>query len=394
MSRSVILSLAPHKERLVGKSKPNLEVASVVPELTERRQLLLKLVIQEFIDRASPVASELLVRKYELPMSSATVRHEFAALEELGYLVQLHTSAGRIPTDAGYRCFVEHLMDDKPISIEEQATIREQFYNVHGDLQQWIQLAASLLAHKAKAASVITPPRAYQVQIKHLELISINDMVILMVLVLHGGTVKQQVITLDTPYTQKELRSISTHINEHSADKPIEHLEQLIQRDPTLYQSEFSPFEQHILQLVIRSMRQFEEEINQQIYSDGLLEILSQPEFLPTLMKQEDSNRAIERMRQMLEVLRSSKTLGTLLLQTLTQDDVQVIIGEEHPDKELHQYSVILSRYGVDGEVAGVLGVIGPTRMSYPQSIAAVRYLSLVMSDLLKELYGSDPQLS
>jgi heat-inducible transcriptional repressor len=141
-------------------------------------------------------------------------------------------------------------------------------------------------------------------------------------------------------------------------------------------------------------MRQFEEEINQQIYSDGLLEILSQPEFLPTLMKQEDSNRAIERMRQMLEVLRSSKTLGTLLLQTLTQDDVQVIIGEEHPDKELHQYSVILSRYGVDGEVAGVLGVIGPTRMSYPQSIAAVRYLSLVMSDLLNELYGNEPHLS
>ncbi len=365
-----------------------------MPELTERRQLLLKLVIQEFIDRASPVASELLVRKYELPMSSATVRHEFAALEELGYLAQLHTSAGRIPTDAGYRCFVEHLMDDKPISIEEQATIREQFYNVHGDLQQWIQLAASLLAHKAKAASVVTPPRAYQVQIKHLELISISDMVILMVLVLHGGTVKQQVITLDTPYTQQELRSISTHINEHSADKPIEQLEKLIQRDPTLYQSEFSPFEQHILHLVIRSMRQFEEEINQQIYSDGLLEILSQPEFLPTLMKQEDSNRAIERMRQMLEVLRSSKTLGTLLLQTLTQDDVQVIIGEEHPDKELHQYSVILSRYGVDGEVAGVLGVIGPTRMSYPQSIAAVRYLSLVMSDLLNELYGNEPHLS
>jgi heat-inducible transcriptional repressor len=384
--------MLPTQERLVGIN--HVEVTPVVPELTERRQLILKLVIQEFIDKASPVASESLVRRYELPMSSATVRHELATLEELGYLTQLHTSAGRIPTDAGYRCFVEHLMDDNPISNAEQMTIREQFSQARGNLEQWIQIAASLLAHQAKVASVVTPPRAYQVQLKHLELISINDMVMLMVLVLHGGTVKQQVITLDTPYTQQELRSISTHINERSVDKTAEGIEDLIQRRYTVQQGEFTPFEQHILHLVMHSMRQFEAEMNQQIHSDGLLEILSQPEFLPTLMKQEDSNRAIARMREMLELLRNSKSLGTLLLQALTQDDVQVIIGEEHPHKEMQPYSVILSRYGVGGEVAGVLGVIGPTRMSYPRSISAVRYLAVVMSDLLRELYGNEPHLS
>lgn len=121
--------------------------------LTERRQAILKLVIQEFVETACPVASEALVRKYRLNVSPATVRNELAALEELGYLTHLHTSAGRVPTDAGYRFFVENLMERTTLSLAEQRTIRHQFYQVRGELDQWIQLAGAVLARTTQNAS-------------------------------------------------------------------------------------------------------------------------------------------------------------------------------------------------------------------------------------------------
>jgi heat-inducible transcription repressor HrcA len=125
-------------------------------DLTDRRRLILKLAIQEFIESSQPVASDLLVRKYRLNVSPATVRNELAALEELGYLTHLHTSAGRVPTDAGYRYFVENLMDRTPLSATEQRTIRHQFYQVRSELDQWIQLAGAVLARTAQNASVVT----------------------------------------------------------------------------------------------------------------------------------------------------------------------------------------------------------------------------------------------
>src|SRR5215212_7818381 len=203
-------------------------------EMNERRELVLKLVVQEFIENPlTPVASELLVRKYGLNVSSATVRNELAALEELGYLMHLHTSAGRVPTDAGYRYFVENLMDRMPLSQTEQRTIRHQFYQVRSELDQWIQLAGAVLARTAQNASVVTPPRAYQSRFKHLELIAIHDTTVLLVLVLHDGTIRQQTFTLDTAHQQEDLSRSATRINERCHDASISKFEELLLQDRT-----------------------------------------------------------------------------------------------------------------------------------------------------------------
>jgi len=130
-------------------------------EMTERRRLILKLVIQEYIENPEPVGSETLTRKYGLTVSSATVRNELAALEDLGYLTHLHTSAGRVPTDAGYRYFVANLMERTPLSPTEQRTIRHQFYQVRSELDQWIQLAGAVLARTAQNASLVTSCAVY-----------------------------------------------------------------------------------------------------------------------------------------------------------------------------------------------------------------------------------------
>jgi heat-inducible transcriptional repressor len=355
--------------------------------LTERRQIILKLVVQEFVETATPVASETLVRKYRLNVSPATVRNELAALEDLGYLTHLHTSAGRVPTDAGYRFFVENLMERTPLSLPEQRMIRHQFYQVRGELDQWVQLAGAVLARTAQNASVVTPPRtAERLRFKNLELISIHETMALAVLVFHGGIVKQQTFSLDAARTPDDLRRCAARLSDFLADLTISGVEDLIAREA---QPTFGDFERAVLDLVVRAMLAFEEHVQEQIHSDGLIEMLSQPEFIPALAR-EDAERAVERMRRALEILKSGRGLGPLIPQALASDGVQVIIGGENSADEMREYSVVLARYGVDRAVAGVLGIIGPTRMAYPRSISTVRYISSLMSNLLAELYNSE----
>jgi heat-inducible transcriptional repressor len=303
----------------------------------------------------------------------------------------MHTSAGRVPTDAGYRYFVENLMERTPLSPAEQRTIRHQFYQVRGELDQWIQLAGAVLARTAQNASVVTPPRADQLRFKSVELIGIHDAIVLVVLVFHGGTVKQQTLTLDAARPQEELRRDAGRISERFADATITRIEEIVAQ-ARLQPNVFNELEMTVVELIARAMRQFEDQLKEQIYSDGLIEMLSQPEFFPTLIKEDDAQRALSRMRRVLDLLKSGKGLAPLILQALANEGVQVVIGGEHSEDEMREYSVVLARYGVDGSATGVLGIIGPTRMPYPRSISTVRYISSVMSDLLSELYGADPR--
>ena len=347
-------------------------------EMSERRRQILKLVIQAYVETSVPVGSETLLRAYGLSVSSATVRNELAALEELGFLTHLHTSAGRIPTDAGYRYFVENLMDRTPLSATEQRTIRHQFYQIRSELDQWIQLAGAVLARTAQNVALVTPPRAYQARFKHLELISIHDVLVLVVLVLHDGTIRQQTQVLERAYPQEELSRCAAHISERGRDQLIPQIEDMLANERSDAPI-FSELERQVIEMVLRSMHQFEEQLNSGLHSDGLMEALNQPEFAQ-----------VGRVRQVLEIVQGGKALGTLIPQALASNGVQVVIGGEHAWDEMREYSVVLSRYGVANSVAGVLGVIGPTRMAYPRTISTVRYISRVMSDLLDDMYGGE----
>jgi len=345
-------------------------------ELSERRRRILKAVIQQYIDTATPVASQDLATS--MGVSSATIRNEMAALEEAGFLTHLHTSAGRVPTDTGYRYFVENLMDRSPLSLQEQRTIKHQFYQVRSELDQWLHLAAAVLSRTAHAAAVVTPPRAYESRFKHLELIAINDAIVLVVLVLHEGTVKQQTLPAEPNVTQESLSRSANRINALCDNATAAVITAMAHAAAGL-EPPLSGFELTVLELIGRAIQQFEDQMNDLIHHDGLLEMLSQPEFMQ-----------VARVREMLSILQGGAMLDTLIPQALASNGVQVIIGGEHGRDELRDYSVVLSRYGVDGETAGVLGVIGPRRMAYPRSISTVRYIAGVMSDLLNDLYGMD----
>src|SRR5438128_5729021 len=198
--------------------------------LSQRKQQILRAIVDEYIHSATPVASETLVRKYAMNFSSATVRHELAGLEEAHLIYQPHTSAGRVPTDLGYRFFVEYLMEESALSLDEQRLIRHQFYQVQDQLDQWVRLTASVMARLLHSAAVMTSPRADVGRLKHFEVLSVTDITATLVLVLRDGTVKQQRLLLEAPIDQEELSVLAAHLNKLFQEKNAKQVEALLER--------------------------------------------------------------------------------------------------------------------------------------------------------------------
>lgn len=341
-----------------------------LPMLSERRRMLLGLVIQEYVRTATPVASETLVQRHHLRISPATVRNELAALEEMGLLSHPHTSAGRVPTDRGYRYFIEHLMEWHPLPSDEQRMIQHQFYQVRGDRGEWARLAAASLARLSHSAAMVAPPRAPQCCFKHLELLSVYDTRVLMVLILQDGTIRQHMLTLDEAVPQEELSRRANHLNARLAGLRGDQIARL----PA---EEWDALERSVLELVVGTMGQLDRWGWDEIAQDGVLEALSQPEF-----------SEVERARHFLRILEQGHLLSELLSRAMQESGVQVIIGGESQREEMRDYSLVVSRYGLVGRMEGILGVLGPTRMPYPRSVSAVHFIARMMNDLLGQVYG------
>jgi heat-inducible transcriptional repressor len=346
--------------------------------LSQRKQQILRALVEEYVHTAMPVASETLVRKYGLNYSSATVRNELAGLEEINLIYQPHTSAGRVPTDLGYRYFVEHLMQESALSLDEQRLIRHQFYQVQDQLDQWVRLTASVMARLLHSAAVMTPPRAAEGRLKHFEVLSISDFSAYLVMVLEDGTVKQQRLLLEDPVQQEELSEITTRLNRIFEGQNAPAIQKL------LVERDFAPLERLIATSIVHILEQHGDLLGDIFYREGVLNILEQPEY-SRMGSEEERN---ERVRKVLEVLEQNRFLPALASQLRASDGVQVIIGGENQWDEMKDVSLVMARYGREGKVGGLLGVIGPTRMQYGRAIAVVRYMAQVMNELLADVYG------
>lgn len=338
-------------------------------DLTERQKTILMLVIRDYIETAQPVSSKGLVERYHLDLSSATVRNELSALDEMGYLRQPHTSAGRVPTEEGYRFFVGQMMHKAELPEAVQHTITHQFYQARPDVEQWMTLAASILAHQSQGVSVVTAPHAEQALFKHVELISTQGRQVLMVMVMVGGEVSQQILTLAEPVSQERLSQTATRLNRLLAGQSVAAITALPPRSDAL--------DQDILTLVEQDMRRATDSVSGTIYTDGLTKVLTEPEFAES----DDARRA-------LRLFEERSTLQDLLARTTTSSAVgglQVLIGSEGGWEELRQCSMVLARYGVPGLATGMLGVLGPMRMSYAKAIPTVRFVAGLLSDLVND---------
>ncbi len=335
-------------------------------ELTPRQQTILNLIVHTYVATAAPVSSKSLLQAAGLSVSSATVRNDMAVLEELGYLTHPHTSAGRVPTDKGYRYFVERLLGDVELPTEERNTIRHQFHQAKLEMSQWMQLAAAVLAHSARGASLVTAPRLDQPRIRHLELISTQSHLVLLILVFQGGNVRQRMLTLTEPMDQDALSEAANRLNSQYAASDASTV-----RTKAV---DLTDFEADVRNLLIELMID-DTPPSQEVYRDGLAEVLQQPEFISQSEARALVN-ALEEPSFLKNVLNSR--VGT----------VQVVIGGEGRWRELSSCSMVLARYGVEGFATGTLGVLGPTRMPYGRAISTVRYVADLMSDLVSDLYS------
>jgi heat-inducible transcriptional repressor len=342
--------------------------------LTERQKTLLLLLIRDYIDTAQPVGSKRLVEHYHLDISPATIRNEMAALTEMGYLRQPHTSAGRVPSEEGYRYFVSQMMHNAELPETVQHTISHQFYQARPDVEQWMTLAASILAHQSQGVSVVTAPHTQQAKYKHVELISTQGRQVLMVLVMAGGEVSQQLLTLAEPVSQERLSQTAAHLNALLAGLTVDAISALSARPDAL--------DQDILILILQDMRKSVSRVSGEVYTDGLNNVLAEPEF----SESDDARRA-------LKLFGEPSTLQDLLARTTTNSNIgglQVLIGGEGEWDELRQCSMVIARYGVPGMATGTLGVLGPMRMSYAKTIPAVRYVAGLLSDLVNDTISGE----
>ena len=337
--------------------------------LSERQKLILGLVVQEYVENAQPVGSRHLVDHFGLDVSSATVRNEMLELTESGFLRQPFTSAGRIPTEEGFRFFVGELMHRQELPASTKHTISHQFYQARHEVQQWMRLAASVLASQSKAASLITTPKSQQARFKHLELILTAGRQVLMVLVLESGQVIQQMLVLKEAFTQEKLSTTAQQLNNLLQDATLATL--------TPPPADMSTLAEEIFKLTKAEFQSMEKGLGGEVYHDGWTNVLAEPEF-------SDSDSA----QRALRVLEERPLLDTLLTQTMTGAEiggVQVLIGGEGRWEELNDFSLVLARYGAAESASGYVGVLGPIRMSYGRAVSAVDYVAGLLSEMVTE---------
>jgi heat-inducible transcriptional repressor len=339
--------------------------------LTQRQETILALIVHDYVETAKPTGSKTLVSKYSLGVSSATVRNEMAFLTELGLLRQPHTSAGRVPTEKGYRYFVRKLLGDADLPATEKRQISHQFHQAKHGSDEWIQLAATILAQQSKAASVVTAPSPERSIFKQVELIATQEHQVLLVLVLQGGDVRQQMLALAEVIHQEQLRETSALITRVCSGKNSDQVARNARQ--------FEGLAQEVTDLVSEIMARADAVWSGEIYRDGISNMLAQPEFVDS-----------PQIQQVLRLLEERSYLEEILAKVLNPriGDVQVVIGGEGAWEELRDFSIVLARYGAPGRATGALGVLGPTRMAYGRTISAVSYVAGLLSDLVVGTYS------
>ncbi len=337
-------------------------------ELSPRTETILKSIVEQYVARAIPVPSQSMLHNRGLDVSSATIRNEMARLKQEGYIIQPHTSAGSVPSDKGYRYYVETL-EDVRLPLNQQRMINHLFHQVETRLEEWARLTATLLSNLSQNMAIVATAKPANCLFKHLEMVSIQDSTALLVLVLQGAIVRQQLIVFDQPVTQTELSDVSNKLNTFFSG--FSHAQILAKK------SEFSELEKSITDCLLNIMKTEDEVGYEASYLEGLQFIFNQPEFADS--RQVTTSLALTEQKSLLRVILRNK---------LTGEGVHVFIGKENQSEAIQNYSVIVSQYGIPGEATGCLAVIGPTRMHYARGIASVNYLAEVLNGLIAWLYG------
>lgn len=346
-------------------------------ELNERKRTILKSIIDNYIESAQPVGSRTIARKHELGLGSATIRNEMADLEELGYITQPHTSAGRIPSDKGYRFYVDNLMQVQSLAQDEMIRIRKAMDERIEEINRLFRKASIIISNITGYTSVVVSPQLSRTRIKSIQLLKIDEKSILVVVVAGGGIVKNKLISHNQVVEDAHLAKLNQAANLFLADKSIGQLTMPVAVD--LQREINMPAE--VILAILESVDECIKKIETtDIYLEGITNILNYPEFSDLI-----------KAREILDLLNEEEII-TGLVRSVTKDkQFDFKIGSENQIDEMKDLSIITTVYGRKGKDVGTIGVIGPTRMAYSKVVSSIKYIRELLNKEIIRLFGDDP---
>lgn len=332
--------------------------------MDERKKKILQAVIDEYVNTAEPVSSAALVEKYGLNYSSATVRNELAELEKKGYLDKTHTSSGRIPSEKGYRFYVDELIKEDDISLEEMKYIQSKLSTKVNEIEDLAKIATSTLSEITHYTTVAIGPKVETQIIEEIKFVLLGTRMLMVVIVTDSGLVKETIIKYDEDITQSQIETLNNLFNSKLKGKPLSKIDK--------------PMEEYILSEInysIDVIKPIIDQINkivdeaETIYLEGANKAFDLPEF-----------KSLELAKNFVNVL-DEKELMLDILDSGMAKDINVYIGDENDKEELKDFSVVTFKHSIGDKELGTIGIIGPKRMNYSKVISVMKYISKKISE-------------
>ena len=335
--------------------------------LDKRAQILLKTLVEHYISDGQPVGSRTLSKCSGLDLSPATIRNVMSDLEDLGFIASPHTSAGRIPTQRGYRFFVDTLLTVKPLQSQEIRQFEQQFSSP--DPQELIASAAGMLSNLTQFAGVVMVPRRRSVSFRHLEFLPLSEKRILVIIVTSDGNVQNRIIVTDKPYSASELTQASNFFNQHYAGSTFEQVQKKLHEELKQMQSDMTRLMTAAMEASTKALSEDKDNV-----------VISGER---NLLQIDDLSTNVASLRKLFEVFERRTSLMQLLDNSQRAEGIQIFIGGESGYLPLDECSMVTAPYEANGQTVGTLGVIGPTRMAYERVIPIVDVTAKLLSNAL-----------
>ncbi|MDG5786531.1 heat-inducible transcriptional repressor HrcA [Evansella sp. AB-P1] len=339
--------------------------------LTERQLLILNAIIDDYITHAEPVGSRSVSKREDIEFSPATIRNEMSDLEELGFLEKPHSSAGRIPSQKGYRYYVDHLLSPKKLTKNEIHGIQSVFRDRFSEMEQVIQQSAKILSSLTSYTSIVLGPEVFESTLKQIQIIPISHESAVAIIVTDMGHVENQTVPLPEGININELEKVVNILNEKLKGVPLIHLRHKLS---TEIGKVLEKYIDHYDSMITLLNQTFLSQQSEKVFFGGKTNILAQPEF-----------HDVERVKRLFNILEEDALVSKLFRSDYK--GITIKIGQENRFEPFDDCSVITATYSVDGKHMGTVGILGPTRMEYPRVIGILDYLSKDLSKLLSARY-------
>lgn len=342
--------------------------------LTERQKIILQILVDDYIRSAEPVGSRTISKRPDISISSATIRNEMADLEELGFLEQPHTSAGRIPSQKGYRFYVDNLM--QPLNMEQPdvQSMRSLFLSKIDQMEQVVQQSATILSSLTNYTSIVLGPQMYTENLRNIQLVPLVDRSAVAIIVTDTGHVENRKVTIPDGVPVESIQHYIELLNRKLVGMPLHRLKSALHTEVASELQRYSEQTDSVMTL-LNEMVEGREESTAKVYLGGTTMILDQPEF-----------RDVGKLKPLLDMFEHTQEL-VRLLEGATDSGIVVRIGDENANSTIKDCSLITASYSVGGQPVGTIGVLGPTRMDYGRVISVMHQLSTNLSGMLTRLY-------